>query len=106
MENLDWLQQVLICLLIVLKQQEIIKCLMKKKGQEITKKLGGAATSTAFGIKAAKYIAKGIKILRSKTGIGIIGGFALDCIFSYLLGKSTDDLTEDLLQKIFDYMGL
>ena len=77
----------------------------EKKGQEITKKLGGAATSTAVGIKAAKYIAKGIKILRSTTGIGIIGGFALDCIFSYLLGKTTDDLTEDLLQKIFDYMG-
>ena len=78
---------------------------MKKRTRN-NKKIRRSSNINCRWIKAAKYIAKGIKILRSTTGIGIIGGFALDCIFSYLLGKTTDDLTEDLLQKIFDYMGL
>ena len=77
----------------------------EKKVQEISKKVAGAATSTAVGIKATKYITKIIKILRSTTGLTVIGGFALDCLFSYYLGKTTDDLTEELIQKIIDYIN-
>ena len=72
----------------------------EKKGQEITKKVAGALTFTAVGLKAAKYVTKVIKIF----GVTIIGGFALDCFLSYMIGKTTDDLTEELIQKAFDYI--
>ncbi len=74
----------------------------KKKEQEITKKVAGTVTATVVGIKTAKYVAKVIKILRSSNGLTVIGGFALDCFLSYSIGKTTDDVTEILIQKIFD----
>ena len=74
----------------------------KKKEQEITKKVSGTVTATVVGYKTAKYVTKLIKILRSSSGLSIIGGFALDIVLSYLIGKTTDDVTELLKQKIFD----
>ena len=74
----------------------------EKKTQEITKKVIGAGTSTAVGLKCAKYIGKFITALRKTTPLPIIGGFFLDCVLSYYLGKTTDDITEELIQKAFD----
>ena len=77
----------------------------QKKGQEITKKIAGNAAGTAVGAKLAKYIPKLIKIMRSCNLITIIGGFALDVVLSYFIGQTTDDVTEALIQKVFDYLG-
>ena len=74
----------------------------EKKTQEITKKVIGAGTSTAVGLKCAKYIGKFITALRKTTPLPIIGGFFLDCVLSYYLGKTTDDITEELIPKAFD----
>ena len=75
----------------------------EKKNQEIAKKFAGAATSTYAGFKWAKYISKLISILKKRTPIGIVCGFVIDCVLSYYLGKTSDDITEELLQKIFDF---
>ena len=77
----------------------------QQKGQEITKKIVGNATATAVGMKSAKLLAKFIKICRKTNLVSIVAGFALDCILSYYLGKTTDDITEELLQKAFDYFN-
>ena len=77
----------------------------QQKTQEITKKIAGNAASTASGFKVSKYIAKVIKILRKTNLISIIGGFALDIVLSYYIGQTTDEITENLLQKVFDYFG-
>ena len=76
---------------------------IKKKDK--TKKIAGNAAGTAVGAKLAKYIPKLIKIMRSCNLITIIGGFALDVVLSYFIGQTTDDVTEALIQKVFDYLG-
>ena len=43
--------------------------------------------------------------MRSCNLITIIGGFALDDVLSYFIGKTIDDVTEALIQKVFDYLG-
>ena len=77
----------------------------QQKNQEISKKIIGNVTSTAVGMKTGKYVTKLIKILRSSNLITVVAGFAIDIVLSYYIGQTTDDLTEELLQKVFDYIG-
>ena len=77
----------------------------EKKNQEITKKLAGDATSTYAGLKGAKYISKLISILKKRTPNGIVCGFAIDCALFYYLGKTSDDITEELLQKYLIFLN-
>lgn len=90
----------------------------EEKIRDLTKEIVGTAGSIGVGKIAEKGIGKISKcfpkllkillktsklVLPKFTPIGILGGFAIDCILSYLVTKITKETLEELIQKIFDY---
>ena len=64
----------------------------------------GIGKISKFCPKLLKILLKTSKIVLPKfTPIGILGGFAIDCILSYLVSKITEETLEELIQKVYDY---
>lgn len=102
------------CVLIITND----KLNIEEKIKDVTKNILGTAGSIGVGIKTgktiekiSKCIPKFIKILQKTsklsflakfTPLGFIGGFAFDSILSYLVTNLTEDITESIIQKIYD----